>query len=114
MSCKYVSLNKALLNTEEIKIVVLGTVVIEEEQIYLEGEDLTRIRLDLPISMDTACFSDNEDKVILVMGVLKSGSIEMEHYAAFQTPPDTGLFTQMERKMHAYPALFNTESGHNV
>lgn len=114
MSCSYVPLDKDFLSTPRTNVVVLGTVVVDEEQIYLEGADQFRLLLELPDTTDPAKFAQYEDRVLLIMGAINESALAMKWHAAFKTPPSLSMFHEVERKMEAYPALFAAETEREV
>ncbi|EHY66886.1 hypothetical protein NEAUS04_1761 [Nematocida ausubeli] len=95
--------------TDKKEIIVLGEILVEEEDIFLQGADDYKVSLsfsqeDEPMKHD---LSEYEGEKVLIFGAPSKDSIKVIGHSAFKTPIDENLFRNAIKEMGKYPDLFD-------
>ncbi|KAI5165535.1 hypothetical protein NEIG_00796 [Nematocida sp. ERTm5] len=93
------------------EVIVLGEVIVEEEDLLLQGKDGVKVPLaftDEDVSLKHN-LSDYEGEKVLIFGDVSNDSIQVIGHSSFKVPINEDLFSNTIQEMHKYPDIFDSK-----
>ncbi|KAI5172031.1 hypothetical protein NEFER03_1276 [Nematocida sp. LUAm3] len=89
-------------------VILIGTVVMNEDTPYLKGKDSSVIKIVSSDSEDPYKLSEKEDEVIMCLCVVQRSQIQMLSWCGFssKSPIDVSLYQKTFEEMQKYPEIF--------